>query len=55
MNKDLVKIVNISLTPDFLEWVDQWAVKNKSNRSEFIRQAVRHFIQYLKSKENIDN
>lgn len=45
-------IINASLSQEFLDWMDEWANKTKSNRSEFIRSAVRHYIQYLKSKES---
>ena len=44
-------LVTISLTPEFLGWMDSWAEKHISNRSEFIREAVRRYIQFLKSKE----
>lgn len=45
-----VYIINISLLPEFLVEVDEWAKKTDQNRSRFFREAVRRYVAWLKKE-----
>jgi metal-responsive CopG/Arc/MetJ family transcriptional regulator len=47
------KSLHISFPRSFMQLLDKWAKITKRNRSEFVREAVRHYIVYLKGKETI--
>jgi len=47
MLKAKTKIINLSLLEVFLREVDMWVGLTHSNRSEFIRNALRHYIKFL--------
>lgn len=42
--------INVSLPPEFLRNLDKWAKVTSQGRSEFIREAVRHYVIYLREK-----
>ncbi len=46
-----VFIITFSVPPVFLVEVDKWAKKNSRGRSEFLREASRRYIAYLKREE----
>lgn len=39
--------VLLTLDLDFLELIDQWTAIKFKNRSEFMRDGIRHYINYL--------
>jgi len=42
--------VNITFKPGFLQLLDAWAEITMQSRSEFVREAIRHYIFYLRKK-----
>lgn len=40
----------ISIPEDFLEEIDEAVKEEKSNRSEWLREAAKHYIKYQKHK-----
>ncbi len=47
------KSLHINFPEGFIKIMDKWAEETKRNRSEFIREAVRHFIITLREKGEI--
>jgi len=46
-----VFIVTFSVQPAILEEIDKWAKKTHRGRSDFLREAARRYITYLKKEE----
>ena len=47
MNKKALRL-NISIYPELVEEMDKWATKTERKRSDFIREALRYYIRFLR-------
>ena len=47
------KSLHINFPIEFIKIMDKWAEETNRNRSEFIREAVRHFIANLRKKGDV--
>ena len=43
-------IANISLPPELCNMADAWAQKEMRSRSDFFREALRHYIRFLEDE-----
>ena len=46
-----VIMVHVCMLPEVLNKIDGWVKLTRSTRSEFIRQAVKHYIQSLERRK----
>ena len=46
--------INITLPNDYLKKIDEFIKEEKTNRSQFIREATEHYIEELKKQRDME-